>query len=139
MAPPSPQAPEWFFDKGVACQAIACQAGVQNVVCKLLPSWVSTPSPHCLCPHSIVSSGPLTTLLPLPSWPLLLLQARGFLSSSPTAPGSPLTVFPQVFSYTSRVPLSGKRCKNKPDYSFPAAFPVQLWCSAHSRCSVNTC
>lgn len=99
------------------------------MVPKLLLSWVSAPSPRCLCPHSIMSSGPLTALLPLPNWPLPLLQARGFLSSSPTAPGLPLTVFPQAFSYTSRVPLSGQGCKNKPE-CVHSLLSFQCSCSA---------
>ena len=89
LAPASPRAPEWFFYKGVACQAIPCQAGVQNVVPKLLPSWVSAPSPHCLCPHSIVSFGPLTAHLPLPSWALPLLQAGASCQAVPQLQARP--------------------------------------------------
>lgn len=49
------------------------------------------------CPPPIAQLGPS----PPSGW--------GFLSSSPTAPGSPLTVFLQVFSYTCNCQVSSAR------------------------------
>lgn len=136
--PPFSQEPEWFFYKRGSLTAYSSGWSPNMVPAAALLGLCPFP-PRCLCPHSIMSSGPLTALLPLPNWPLPLLQARGFLSSSLTAPGLPLMVFPQAFSYTSWVPLSGQGYKNKPE-CVHSLLPFQCSCSAlHSRCSVSMC
>lgn len=88
LAPSSPRAPEWFFYKKVGCRyslsGWSPKRGLQAAALLGL-----CPLSSFLCPHSIVSSGPLTAHLPLLSWPLPLLQAGASCQAVPQLQARP--------------------------------------------------